>query len=64
MAKLKTISLCEWFEVSTGVFLMGLGLGLTLTNFSSGPIFFFLGLILEIPALLAIKRHQPGKKDI
>jgi len=42
---------------------MGLGLGLTLGNFSTGPILFFVGFILEIPALFAFKRHKTDKNQ-
>jgi len=63
MMKLKPISLYDWFGVSTGAFFMGLGLGLTLGNFSTGPILFFVGFILEIPALFAFKRHKTDKNQ-
>jgi hypothetical protein len=58
MFRLKPISLYEWIEIGFGTFFMGLGLGLTFSGFSIGPVLFFIGFLIEIPSLISLKRHK------
>lgn len=58
MIKVKPISLKDWFLITPGVFLMGFAIGLALGGFTFAPWIFVLGFFIEMPALIAIKRHK------
>ena len=59
---MKSLGLKEWFLFSIPPLLMGLGLGLSFTGSFSfvclSPYFFLLGVILEIPTLWLIYKHN------
>lgn len=55
---LKTLSLGEWFVFGMGKFVMGFGLGVGLAGSLYGLWIFLAGVVLEIPSLVAVARHQ------
>lgn len=55
---METISAKQWFLVAGGVFFIGFGFGLTLGGFNIGSWLFLFGFVLEIPALILVKRHK------
>ena len=64
MVKLKTISLYDWFLIAPGVFFIGVSVGLVLGSFTFAPWIFALGFLMEIPALLALRKHKADKNTL